>query len=169
MSSERLRDLMRHMEWADARVWETALDLPEALADASMRERLHHVHATQWAYLQIWNGEPVDLPELSTFEDLRAIGGWGGECHRRMAGLLDDLDDGALEGLVDIPWSDELVKRWGKACPATLAETILQVVYHSTYHRGQVNTRLRELGGEPPLTDYIIWIWMDRPEPDWVT
>jgi hypothetical protein len=49
----------------------------------------------------------------------------------------------------------------------TLAETILQVASHSTYHRGQVNTRLRQLGAEPPLVDYVAWIWFDRPAADW--
>ena len=36
---------------------------------------------------------------------------------------------------------------------------------HSTYHRGQVNARLREIGAEPPLVDYIAWLWFDRPAP----
>jgi uncharacterized damage-inducible protein DinB len=49
----------------------------------------------------------------------------------------------------------------------TLAETMLQVASHSTYHRGQVNARLRELAGEPPLVDYIAWIWFGRPAPEW--
>ena len=26
---------------------------------------------------------------------------------------------------------------------------------------------LRELGGEPPLTDFVAWIWLDRPPADW--
>jgi uncharacterized damage-inducible protein DinB len=38
---------------------------------------------------------------------------------------------------------------------------------HSSYHRGQVAQRLRELGEEPPLSDFIAWIWMDRPGADW--
>jgi len=49
----------------------------------------------------------------------------------------------------------------------TLGETMLQVASHSTYHRGQVNARLREVGGDPPLVDYIAWIWFGRPAPDW--
>ncbi len=36
-----------------------------------------------------------------------------------------------------------------------------------TGDRGQNATRLRELGGEPPLTDYIAWLWKGRPAPDW--
>ncbi len=38
---------------------------------------------------------------------------------------------------------------------------------HSTHHRGQVAARLRELGGEPPLVDFIAWLWWKRPEPEW--
>jgi uncharacterized damage-inducible protein DinB len=38
---------------------------------------------------------------------------------------------------------------------------------HSHFHRGQNATRLRELGGEPPTTDYIFWLWKGRPKPVW--
>jgi len=38
---------------------------------------------------------------------------------------------------------------------------------HSTHHRGQVNARLRELGGEPPLADFIVWLWWGRPAASW--
>jgi uncharacterized damage-inducible protein DinB len=38
---------------------------------------------------------------------------------------------------------------------------------HSHYHRGQNATRLRELGGTPPTTDYIVWLWKGRPQPAW--
>ena len=77
------------------------------------------------------------------------------------------MDDASLAGPVTLPWADELVKRFGSAAPATLAETILQVAMHTAYHRGQIATRLRELGGEPQSTDFIMWIWMRRPEADW--
>jgi hypothetical protein len=30
-----------------------------------------------------------------------------------------------------------------------------------------VARRLRELEVEPPLTDYIAWVWTGRPEADW--
>ena len=43
----------------------------------------------------------------------------------------------------------------------------MQVALHSTYHRGQINARIRELGGEPPLTDFIAWVWAGKPQPSW--
>jgi uncharacterized damage-inducible protein DinB len=69
--------------------------------------------------------------------------------------------------MLDFPWSAQVLKRLGSAGPATVGESILQLVLHTTYHRGQVSGRLREAGGEPPLTDFIAWIWMQRPRPDW--
>jgi uncharacterized damage-inducible protein DinB len=38
---------------------------------------------------------------------------------------------------------------------------------HSAHHRGQALRRLRELGVEPPLCDFIVWIWTGRPDADW--
>jgi uncharacterized damage-inducible protein DinB len=49
----------------------------------------------------------------------------------------------------------------------TLGDTCFQVASHSTYHRGQVNARIRELGVEPPLVDFIAWRWFKNPPPAW--
>ena len=74
----------------------------------------------------------------------------------------------ALKGEVSMPWVKAFEAQLGRTLSTpTLGETIFQVTSHSTYHRGQVNARLREVGGEPPLVDYIAWIWFGRPEPDW--
>jgi uncharacterized damage-inducible protein DinB len=39
----------------------------------------------------------------------------------------------------------------------TLADLIRHVVNHSTYHRGQLATQLRQLGQIPPATDFIVY------------
>jgi uncharacterized damage-inducible protein DinB len=66
--------------------------------------------------------------------------------------------------LKPLPWSSMVEKRLGRPPGiTTIGETALQVALHSTYHRGQVNARLRELGGEPPLVDYIAWLWQGKP------
>jgi len=49
----------------------------------------------------------------------------------------------------------------------SIGEALTQAAMHSHYHRGQNATRLRELGGEPPMTDYIVWLWKGRPQPAW--
>jgi uncharacterized damage-inducible protein DinB len=44
-------------------------------------------------------------------------------------------------------------------------EPIFQVTSHSTYHRGQVNARVREGGRRMPLVDFIAWVWFGKPDP----
>jgi uncharacterized damage-inducible protein DinB len=54
-------------------------------------------------------------------------------------------------------------------------KALLQDAMHSHYHRGQGRTitagrdatRLRELGGEPPMTDMMVLVLKRRPAPVW--
>ena len=159
--------LLKHMEWADAVMWKTVLNLSESQTDKRLLERLHHLHSVQWVYLQMWRREPMQVPELSSLPDLGAVARWARPYYPQLVSLVHGLDSKALSETVEFPWAAEVVKRLGSAGPATLGESILHVVLHSTYHRGQVATRIREVGGEPPLTDFIAWLWKERPEPEW--
>jgi uncharacterized damage-inducible protein DinB len=159
------RALLSHAEWADALVWKAVTSSGQE--DDDLRARLHHLHLVQWTYLHIWRAEHLKPRELSTFPTLVGIRGWAREYYRELPSYLGALSDPDLEKEVRFPWADRLVQRVGRARPATLAESVLQVALHSTYHRGQVARRLRELAVEPPLADYIAWVWLDRPEADW--
>ncbi len=162
-----LRELGQHMQWADALVWTAALSHAEADGDLALRGKLFHTHMVQRAFLCVWQAEPLipppaDPPDLlTTFKAARSY-------YSDLATFLAALDADELARPVVLPWAGRFAQHIGRE-PATptLAETILQVALHSTYHRGQVNARLRELGSEPPLTDYIAWVWFDRPEPQW--
>lgn len=168
MSIDALRELYRHMEWADADVWLAALAHPPATRDTRLRNLLLHLHFVQRAFLQVWTGQPVAMPKPDEFPDIAAVQRWSHPVYASGHQFLTSLDSGTLGRPVIMPWAAQLAARFGREPDApTLAETILQVTSHSTYHRGQVNARLRELGGEPPLVDYIAWIWFGRPEPRW--
>lgn len=159
--------LMRHMEWADATVWRVVLASPRVQSDERIRDCLYHLHTVQWAYLRIWRDEAPEVPDVSSFRDMPAIQAWGREYHRQVVEQLDALSEEGCERLIRFPWAEQLVDRFGSPAPATFADTILQITSHSTYHRGQINMRLRGIGAEPPLTDYIAWVWMQRPEAEW--
>ncbi len=161
------RSLLLHMEWADALVWRAVLCAPGQ--DDSIPGRLHHFHSTQWAYLQVLQRQPLKIPELASFPDLRSLGRWARGFYRELPALRDSLDDATLGRPVEFPWAAQLEERFGTPAPATTGECLLQLALHTAYHRGQVATRLRERGGEPPLTDFIAWIWMRRPAPDWAS
>ena len=163
-----LRELYDHMKWADASVWRAALAHPPAASDTALREKFMHIHMVQRAFLSIWRGEAPQFRE--TFDSLGEVARWGGEYHDEVRSHFAAVDDGALDGIVVLPWADRLTRPFGRdAAPTTMRETMMQVAMHSTYHRGQVNARLRELGAEPPLTDYIAWLWTGKPPADWPT
>jgi uncharacterized damage-inducible protein DinB len=162
-----LRDLIRHMEWADARVWGA---LPEGVDDGRVRALLAHMHTVQQAFLAIWTGG--DLPSVlqkgETAASLDELRDWARGYYPRADALLAAATDADLARIVEMPWAAQIAEHLGHAPgPTTLAETVLQVTSHSTYHRGQVNARLRELGVTPPMVDYIAWLWGRRPAADW--
>jgi uncharacterized damage-inducible protein DinB len=167
MQVSEYQSLIRQMEWADALIWRSVLNVPSLELDAPMRERLYHFHSTQWAYGQLMRGMPLDIPALSTFSTLRLIGLWARQFYREVSAHFDGLSEADLSLSVEFPWAAQLAKRFGSVGPATVGDSILQLALHTSYHRGQVALRLREAGGEPPLTDFIAWIWMERPAPDW--
>ncbi len=161
---ESIRELFRHMEWADALVWAAVKANEAARADADILSRLYHLHAVQHAYLQVWRGERVDVPKQDQIEDLEQ---WAREYHRGVAAYLDSIDSPALEETVDVPWGSQIEKEWGRYIAATRLQTLQQVAMHSAQYRGQVNLRLRAVGAEPPLIDFIAWVWRGQPPPEW--
>jgi len=162
-----LKDLFRHMEWADARVWTAVFSSPEAVDDAELRERLKHIHLVSHLFLLHWRGQLRGVTEPS-FSDTASLARWGREGDEAARGFVEAVDEGDLASPSVVPWSTMVEQRLGRKAGATsLGETMLQVALHGTYHRGQVNTRLRALGTEPPLTDFIAWVWLGKPEPDW--
>lgn len=165
-----VRPLYLHMEWADALVWQRVFACGATADDERIRLVLYHIHMVQHAFLSVWRNTPMDRKEVSYFPDLASIARWGRDAHAQLKSHLDAVDGGAIDANLKLPWSDRLVAALGRtAAPTTLAETMLQVPMHSLYHRGQVNARLRELGGEPPLVDFIAWLWLDKPQPAWHT
>jgi uncharacterized damage-inducible protein DinB len=163
-----LRELLRHMEWADAAVWRALLAHPPAGQDRRIRELLLHLHGVQRAFLQMWTGEPRPFPTLEGEPELRAIERWVTEYYVDLEAAVATFDDATLLRPIEVPGLKKYEEQAGRRFDTpTLADTMVQVTSHSTYHRGQLNARLREIGGEPPLVDYIAWTWFGRPAAEW--
>jgi len=162
-----LLELAAHMEWADALVWSTTLQSGPARADERIRGWLHHIHTVQRAFPAIWQGAAPQLVNVTAFADAPALAAWGRSGHMALQAFLASADEATLARVVELPWAGRAIERHAAIEHPTLAETVRQVVMHSMHHRGQVNARLRELGAEPPLVDYIAWIWRGRPDAPW--
>ncbi len=162
-----LQELFRHMEWADSLIWTAVFASPEASSDTALRDRLHHTHLVQRAFLRVWRGD-YSGPQASSFTDSRSLLHWAREYYAELTRYMSRLNGKGLGRPLAVPWAQMIESRLGRKAEApSLGETLLQVTMHSAYHRGQVSTRLRELGGEPPLTDFIVWVWLGKPQPAW--
>src|SRR6185436_3307255 len=153
--------------WADALVWQTVLSSPAAAEDALLHDRLYHVHVTQHAFLQVWRGVTAEIPLADTL-DTASLALWAKGFYVETAPDRLQLDEDMLGRSVPDTLLSKAEARLGiRAITPTICDTVLQVVTHSTYHRGQINTRLRELGLDPPLTEFFVWVWLGKPEADW--
>jgi uncharacterized damage-inducible protein DinB len=157
-----LRDLFQHQVWADAEHWSAIGAHQPARDDHAIRNRLHHIAIVQRAFLWGVGDRKEEFaftkPDDFTFDGLRQ---YAREHHDRITTYIATVTDARVAETVVIPWFNDP--------PLTLnvAEALTQCAMHSHYHRGQNATRLRELGGEPPMTDLIVWYWKGRPPPIW--
>jgi uncharacterized damage-inducible protein DinB len=157
-----LEELYAHQEWADAEHWRAFEAYVPALEDKAIRERLHHIHLVQHGFLWITGTRTAGF-EFKKIEDLEAMSDlkkYGQEGLARLKDFVKALDPARMEEIIEVPWFQP---------PAKIAtrQALIQAAMHSHYHRGQNATRLRELGGVPPMTDFIVWLHKGQPAAQW--
>jgi uncharacterized damage-inducible protein DinB len=158
-----LRDFCAHQFWADAEHWRAIERHPPAANDAVMKTRLHHIHMVQHAFLWAVGDRATDfsITKPDDFASLADLNAYARGAHDGLARFLDSVTGAHLDDRIAIPWFRD------PPLSITVTEALTHCAMHSHYHRGQNATRLRELGGEPPMTDLIVWYWKGRPAPPW--
>ena len=151
MDIETLRDLFQHQKWADNQILAAIRSHPAAAADSNLRTRLHHIVGVQRGFLALILERPFDVAEeMKTPETLDSVVHRFEEAHTDAIALVERLDTAALSEPMQMPWVPDLSLQVGQG--------LLQAVMHTQHHRGQCAMRLRELGGSPPMVDYILWL-----------
>ena len=169
MQIDELKQLYRHMDWADSVVWKAVMASDLGPMDTKLQETLLHLHHTQRAFLELWTSQPPTIGvELKDFDSVGHLRDWAKAYYPRALAYLESLTPEELNEPLEIPWTKFFEEKLGgPAAPVTLSQTIYQVVAHSNHHRGQASARLKKLGETPPLVDHIVWLWMSEPEPVW--
>ncbi len=151
--------LYRYGSWANEQVLDavsrlTPADFTRDLKSSygSIRNTLTHLLWGEWIWLQRWKGvsptrvfSPADFPDVESLrERLHIVVDERSAFLRDMTAerLLQVVEYRNVEGEI---WSYPL---WQQLC---------HVVNHSTYHRGQVATMLRQLGATPAATDLLVY------------
>jgi uncharacterized damage-inducible protein DinB len=149
--------------WANTRVLDACrkLTAEQYVAEpvpgwSSVRSTIYHIAlATEWN-LRTLAGDPDDsIPteaELATVDDAARL---LERAYRRFEELRPTLTPERLNTVLTLP-------RFGYTLPTWAM--LRHIVNHSTYHRGQVASKLKRFGIEQPNTDFFFWVIEQIPQ-----
>jgi uncharacterized damage-inducible protein DinB len=122
-----------------------------------VRGTLAHIMGAEWIWLERFKGmSPTKLLDEAEFPDLTALRERWARIEQDRASWFERLPDSAAGAMLSYTSTE------GKPFQAPLWQLVQHVVNHSTYHRGQVATLMRQLDGKPMGTDMVAW---DREGP----
>jgi uncharacterized damage-inducible protein DinB len=131
-----LHDLLSHKAFANAALLKAIQDHEAAANDEELRQLFHHITIANRFWLSlILEREIPDSPEAIESNELAWI------AQATDADLARTVETHHLPG-----------RRF------SIPEALMQVCLHSHGHRAQCAARLRQLGGTPPATDFILWL-----------
>jgi uncharacterized damage-inducible protein DinB len=152
--------LNEYNKWANARMLELASKLTseQFAADLrsshrSVRDTLAHTLAAEWIWLERWKGtSPEALLTASAFPTIESLRERWTEVEQDYTEFLSGLSEDALEKV--IAYTNTRGEQW----KYPLGSMIQHLMNHSTYHRGQVTTMLRQLGAEVRPVDLLVFM-----------
>ena len=153
------RGLYRYNTWANGRVFDAASSLgPDEFTKdlgssyPSVRDTLLHIVWAEWIWLQRWQGvSPQAVFQPSDFPSCSAVRARWSEVEAEQRMFVGDLTRERLVAVV------RYVNLKGETWGYPLWRQMYHVVNHSTYHRGQLATLLRQLGAQPISTDLLVF------------
>ena len=158
MDLREAKALFDYTRWANDRMLTdagaldaAALSRDSASSFPSMLSTITHMFQAEWAWMRRWRGEsPRTRPVPG--DTLDAIRSAWRDVQADQSSFLTELSEERLEA--SIAYQDLA----GNPKEFKLADTFRHIANHSTYHRGQVVTMLRQSGQKPQATDYVVYV-----------
>src|SRR5260370_2866447 len=93
-----LDELYGHQEWADAEHWRALEPPAPALADRAIRERLHHIHLVQSAFLWIvgLRTSQFAITKVEDYPNLADLKAFARRGHAELAAMVGGIDESRL-------------------------------------------------------------------------
>jgi uncharacterized damage-inducible protein DinB len=144
------RKLFDYDYWANCETLASLKTVPSG--GEKPRNMFNHVIGAQRVWLSRFeNPAPPSAqpwPELTLEECASAIE----DLRRQWEELLDKLTPGKLAGELTYKTTKGIEYR------TPVGDILMHLVLHSVYHRGQVAAAVREAGGKPAPTDYVVYV-----------
>jgi uncharacterized damage-inducible protein DinB len=159
MNTSDIKQLYIYNTWANERIFEVVSQLTseQYVQDLKSSHRgihgtLVHIIGAQKIWLSRWLGNPdktlIKADTISSLAELKTI--WE-EVNEATMKFLDTLSDEKLQETLAVQTITS------GAFVNTYQEMLTHLVNHSSYHRGQIITMLRQLGVKPVSTDMIVF------------
>jgi uncharacterized damage-inducible protein DinB len=154
-----IRELYGYNRSANARIFEGVRPLtPEQFGRdlgssyPSVRDTLAHIVRAEWLWLQRWKGISPKVPfEAAEFPQAVVLQARWLEIEADQRVFLDGLTSQRLASMV------RYVNLQGQPWEYPLWPQMYHLVNHSTYHRGQVNAMMRQLGSRAVSTAFLVF------------
>jgi uncharacterized damage-inducible protein DinB len=117
-----------------------------------VRGTLAHTMSAEWVWLERWKGvSPKKMFDEGEFADIVALRDRWAVIEEHRESWLASLRPDAMAGAI------RYRNLQGQELETVLWQMVQHTANHSTYHRGQVVTLLRQLGAKVASTDMIAW------------
>ncbi len=159
MTVDEVRELFAYNAWANRKIFDAAAALPQEQYSRDLKSSHGGIHGTLahivWAeqlWLHRWLARPNPaVPQGKDLRDLGAVRARWEEVEAERGAFLKGLTAGRLEETHTVKPST------GGEYRHTFGQMVRHAVDHSTYHRGQAVTLLRQVGAVPPNTGLIVF------------
>ena len=156
---ETIRLLFDYTRWADTRMFDAVSKLsPEQWTKdlgsslKSARDTVVHVVSAQWIWISRWKGEvPKGMWTAADYPTPASIREKSEALAKDLAAFVAEQTEESLAK----PLAYKNLK--GDSFSYPLGQLMLHTVNHSTYHRGQVTTLIRQLGAQPLTSDLVVY------------
>ena len=157
--------------WANEVIIDRLRELPQDIYHkdiqsgfSSVSKVLSHIFLTDYTWFDIISGKSMneamattnqlrEQVEMKSIEEMKVI---FLDLSERYRALLDNQKDIEKLIVVDNPYAGLL--------ETSISETVLHIVTHGSYHRGNIATMLRQMGHTSVMQDFGLYLYQNRTE-----
>ncbi|MEB2631149.1 DinB family protein [Peribacillus frigoritolerans] len=162
---EPVLEMYNYHAWANGVIIDRLNELPEHVYHkeiqsgfSSVSKVLSHIYLTDYAWFDIISGISMDEAMASSSElkeevekkSIKEMKKTFMDLYERNKALLSTVDMEKVM-VVDNPYAGSL--------ETTISESVLHVVTHGSYHRGNIATMLRQMGHTSVMQDFGLYLY----------
>lgn len=162
---EPVLEMYNYHAWANGVIIDRLNELPEHIYHkeiqsgfSSVSKVLSHIYLTDYAWFDIISGISMDEAMASSSElkeevekkSIEEMKKTFMDLYERNKALLSTVDMEKIM-VVDNPYAGSL--------ETTISESVLHVVTHGSYHRGNIATMLRQMGHTSVMQDFGLYLY----------